>query len=107
MQLVEDRRGALAHLGVAQPSAAPVSSRPAKMLPVTRQVREAEHLLVDHADAALERVARAAEVQPLAVPVQLAGVGLDDAGQDLEQRGLAGAVLADERVRLALARRRR
>ena len=30
------------------------------MLPATRQVLEAEHLLVDHADAALERFARAA-----------------------------------------------
>ena len=37
------------------------------------------------------------------VPGELAGVGPDDAGEDLEQRGLAGAVLADERVRLALA----
>ena len=36
-----------------------VSSRPAKMFAGDRQVREAEHLLVDHADAALERVARA------------------------------------------------
>ena len=37
------------------------------------------------------------------VPAELAGVGTDDAGEDLQQRRLAGAVLADERVRLAFA----
>src|SRR5262249_14053859 len=54
----------------------------------------------DHADSALERLPRIAEMQPLAAPVDRAGVGLDDARQDLQERGLAGAVLADERVRL-------
>ena len=68
------------------------------------QVREAEHLLVDHPDAAFERLARCGERQPRALPGELAGVGTDDPGQDLQQRRLAGAVLADERMRLALAR---
>ena len=36
-----------------------------------------------------------------AVEADLAGVGLVDAGKDLHQRGLAGAVLADERDDLA------
>ncbi len=81
-------------------------SRPAKMLPGDRQIREAQHLLVDHADAALERVARAAEVKPFASPEDLARIGLNDAGENLEQRGLAGAVLAHERVRLPLGRPR-
>ena len=40
--------------------------------------------------------------EPLAVPVHRAGVGLDDPGEHLEQRGLAGAVLPDEGVRLPL-----
>ena len=39
------------------------------------------------------------EVQPLAAPVDLARVGLDDAGEDLEQRRLAGAVFSDQAVR--------
>ena len=43
----------------------------------------------------------------LAAPDEIAGVGADDAGEDLEQRGLAGAVLADEGVRLALRDRER
>ncbi len=38
----------------------------------------------------------------LAAPADLAGVGLDQSGEDLQQRRLAGAVLADERMRLAL-----
>ena len=38
------------------------------------------------------------ERQPPPSPRELAAVGRDDAGQDLEERRLAGAVLADERV---------
>ena len=65
------------------------------------EVGKAQHLLVDHADAVLDRLARARVVEAPAVPADLAGVGRDQAGQDLQQRGLAGAVLADQRVRLA------
>ena len=38
----------------------------------------------------------------LALPAHLAAIGLDESGEDLQQRRLAGAVLADQRVRLAL-----
>ena len=38
-------------------------------------------------------------MKALALPADLAGVGLDQAGEDLEQRRLAGAVLADQRMR--------
>jgi hypothetical protein len=37
------------------------------------------------------------------VPADLTSVGLDQPGEDLQQRRLAGAVLADERMRLALS----
>ena len=44
-------------------------------------------------------------VDVLAVDPHRAGVGLDRAAEDLDQRALAGAVLADERVHLAEPRR--
>ena len=43
----------------------------------------------------------AAEHDRLAVDQQLARLGLVHAGQDLDQRRLAGTVLAEQRVRLA------
>jgi hypothetical protein len=70
-----------------------------------RQVGKGEHLLVDHADAPFEPLARAREVQRLAAPVHGAAVGPQDAGQDLEQRGLPGAILAHQGVRLPLGHR--
>ncbi len=53
------------------------------------------------ADAVRERVARPRERDRLAVEAQLTAVRAEGAREDLEQRRLAGAVLADERVRLA------
>ena len=101
VQLGEDRLGALAHLGVEQPSAA---RELAAGEDVARdgEVGEAQHLLVDHADAALERFARAAEVQPLAAPVHLAGIRLQDPGEHFQQGGFAGAVFPHQGVRLPL-----
>jgi hypothetical protein len=66
------------------------------------EVRQAQHLLVDHADAVLDGLARAGRGKRLAAPADLAAIGLDQPGQDLQQRRLAGAVLADEGVRFAL-----
>jgi hypothetical protein len=42
-----------------------------------------------------------AQVEPPALPAELAVVGSHDAGEDLQQRRLAGAVLADHAVHLA------
>src|SRR5262245_65378962 len=98
MELGQQRPRPLAHLAVAEPSAARQFAA-GEDVARDRQVLEAEHLLVDHPDAPLERLARAAQVQALAAPVHVAGVRLDDARQDLQERGLAGAVLADESVR--------
>ena len=44
-------------------------------------------------------------MQPLAAPVDFAGVGLDDARQDLEEGGFARAVFANQAVRLSLGDR--
>ena len=98
----EKRARAVAHLGIAEPSATRDLAA-GEDVSRHRQVGKGEHLLIDHADAALERLARTAEVETLVVPVNRAGVGLDDAGENLQQRRLAGAVLAHERVRFAFA----
>ena len=66
------------------------------------QVREQPRLLVDHGDAEGASLGRDRGSGPSA-PSRRDGpaVRLMDAGQDLDQRALAGAVLADERVDLA------
>ena len=94
------RHGARAHRGFVEPA---VAADLAAREDVARhaEVGEAQHLLVDHADAVLDGLARARVVEAPAVPADLAGVGRDEAGQDLQQRGLAGAVLAHQRVRAA------
>ena len=67
--------------------------------------RHEHEVLVDHADAGGDRVARAAERDRLAVDQDLALVGLVEAVQDVHQRGLAGAVLAEQGEDLAGLRR--
>ena len=66
------------------------------------QGRQDRLLLEDHGDAGIEGLARRSDVDRLAVDQNVALVGLIDAVQHLEQRGLAGAVLADEADDLAL-----
>ena len=58
--------------------------------------RERE-VLVDGLDPQAARVERRVQLDRLALEEDLAGVGLVDAGQRLDQRRLAGAVVADER----------
>jgi hypothetical protein len=65
--------------------------------------RNEHEVLVHHPDARLDRVARGTEDDRLPAQEDLAGVGLVEAVQDVHQRRLAGAVLAEERVHLALA----
>ena len=55
-------------------------------------------MLVDHADAGLDRILRAANGPLLPVDQDLAAVGLVEAVEDVHQRRLAGAVLADDAV---------
>ena len=72
------------------------------MLAGDAEVREAQHLLVDHADAVLDAPRAGSRTRTAGRASGSRRVGPDDAGEDLEQRGLAGAVLADQRVRFAL-----
>ncbi len=62
-----------------------------------------EHeVLMDHPDAERDRVARARDVRVLAADADRSGVGVVEAVEDVHEGRLAGAVLADERVDLAL-----
>src|SRR6185437_7730692 len=54
-----------------------------------------------HADAGLDRVARGAERDRLAVEEDLPGVGAVEPVQDVHQRRLARAVLPEQRMHLA------
>ena len=58
-------------------------------------------MLVDHADAERRRRLRVGDPPHLAVDLDLAAVGRDEPDQDLHQRRLAGAVLAEDAVDLA------
>ena len=65
------------------------------------QVGEERRLLEDDRDAGGLRLLGVVEDRLLAVDQESAGVGAVHAGEDLDERGLAGAVLADEAVDLA------
>ena len=80
---------------------------PMKMFSATRQLVEQHRFLVDRGDAGRAGVVRRwRRCTGCAVERMLARVGLVDAGQDLDQRRLAGAVLADQRRHLAGVERR-
>ena len=89
-------RDAARHLGQRQ---ARVQAEP-DVLGHRQRVEQAE-VLEHHADAQRARLLRVAHVHRLAVPSHAAFVGLDRAVDDLHQRRLAGAVLAQHRVGLA------
>ena len=61
-----------------------------------RQRRRQSEVLVDGLDAGVARLDRRAEMHRLAVHQHLAGIGDDRAGEHLDQRRLAGAVVADD-----------
>jgi len=63
-----------------------------------REVREEGGLLVDHRHACCLGLGGRGEVDGLTSEAKLARVAAVDAGHDLDQRGLASAVLADEGV---------
>ena len=65
------------------------------------QVGEERRLLEDDRDSGLLRLLGVVEDRLLAVDQELARVGAVHTGEDLHERGLAGAVLPDEAVHLA------
>ena len=87
----------------ARARATPLGQREAALGAQQQVLQDGERLdqhevLVDHADAGLDRVLRAADRPLLAVDQDLAAVGLVEAVEDVHQRRLAGAVLADDAV---------
>ncbi len=64
----------------------------------------AHEVLEDHADVRAQRV-QVVLAQVVAVEQDAALVGVVEARQQLDQRGLAGAVLADQRQHLARLQR--
>src|SRR5262249_37695069 len=70
---------------------------------VARDVQRRRHreCLVHGLDAGVAGVLRALEVHEPAVDVELAGIGHERAGEALDERRLAGAVVADDRQDLA------
>ena len=68
-----------------------------------RHHRDEHEVLVHHPDAGLDRVTGRAEVDRLPVQQDLAAVAPVEPVQDVHQRGLAGAVLAEQCVHLAAA----
>ena len=77
-----------------------------------RQVRQEAQLLIDGGDAELDRVPGAADRDRRLAAIRISpAIGCEHAGEDVDQRRLAGAVLADQSVDLAArsgrARRRR
>jgi len=66
-----------------------------------REGRNQQSVLVDDVDAEFLDALRSRMVATQAVDVDRSGVGLKQPGEDLDDRRLAGAVLADEAVDLA------
>ena len=66
-----------------------------------RERRDEPEVLVHHPDPRVERVAGRRELDRLAVEQDLALVRPVEAGEDVRERALAGAVLAEQRVHLA------
>ncbi len=64
------------------------------------EVHQVEFLM-DHGDAVLERVERRRQLDLLPLQLEGARIGRVDAGDDLHQRRLAGAVLAHQRMNVA------
>src|SRR5579883_516186 len=62
---------------------------------------EEQQLLIDRGDADAPRVVRPLQMDRLAVDDHLAAVGRKHAGDDLDQGRFAGAILAEQSVRLA------
>jgi len=102
MQLLEQARGAGAHLRLAEPAPPARHLAPGEDVAADGEVGEQQHLLVDHPDALIEGGARAVQLELAAVPDELTAVGTYDAGEHAHEGRLAGPVLPDERVRFAL-----
>ncbi len=62
-------------------------------------------MLVDHADPVVDGVVHTGELHLLAAHADRSGIGLVEPEDDVHERALSGAVLAEEAVDLALIER--
>ena len=98
VELAEDRPGPGVHVPPAhEPAAVDLTHEDVLR---HRQVREHQRVLVDAGDPERLGICRAAQLDGLAVHGEMAAIRPVEAGHQLDQRGLACAVLADERVDL-------
>ena len=65
------------------------------------EARDEISLLMNRGDALAERIARRAELNRVAVQENAAGIGANEAGDDLDQRRFAGAVFAHQAMDFA------
>ena len=63
--------------------------------------RDEAEMLMHHADAGIDGIARGVEGDTHPAHLEMTGVGSVQPGEDVGERGLAGAVLAEERMHLA------
>ncbi len=78
-----------------------MASSPSRMLSATVRTGHEHEVLVDHADAAVDGVRWAGDLDGLPVEQDLARVRRGQAVEDVHERRLAGAVLAEQGVDLA------
>ena len=105
-EFVDERLCLLAHLFFLE-HPEPLHLTPEVEVLVPPHGRDDVLLLVDERDAVVRRVTRVRELDGLPVDVQLPLVGLQHAGQDVQERALARAVLSDEADDFAVVDRQR
>ena len=98
--LLEEFGGATVHLAIID-DAAPLGETLEHQVLGDRHLRQHRQFLMHDADAGAERVGRGERAIGLAVEGDFAVVGAIDAGEQVDQRRLARAVLAEQHMALA------
>jgi hypothetical protein len=89
------------HLGPVDPAEPPLRRMPHEDVLGDGQLREQQQFLIDGRDPGRLRLLRRGEIGRLAVERHRAGIGPVHARHDLDQRRLAGAILAKQRMHFA------
>jgi hypothetical protein len=105
LDLVEVPARLPAHLALSEKTGRPEARQlvPEEQVEVHGQLRDQREVLVDRLDPVGAGVLDRVEADALAADAHLAPVLLVEAAEDLDQRALAGSVVADEPEHLALA----
>ena len=89
------------HLTAVDPAEGPPRLAPEEDVLRHRQVRRQQRLLMDHGDPDRGRIGGSFQPHLATLPEHPAGVALVHPGDDLHQRGLAGAILTQKKMRFA------